>query len=330
MPARKSRPVLYEMIRDAQRGKARSLAQLPPSRPVEEAAPAPAAREDGPPAQQRTARASVAVVSPTALGPSREPELQFPVSLESGEVPSGHSPEGAPAAAWGAPLDASFDAAPALFEWRVSRAPSLRVALAAGWPGITIVAAGVFCLLCVAYFAGAASQRGSAAAPAMDQDAELNAALLQPATPTKLAPERSAPASPAAPPQRTAVDEPPKAQPVEPLPAPAKAEELPTPQVALHRGYFYLVVQHFPKNKRQSAEEAARYLSEAQIPCALHIGKDIRLIATERFDLGAKDSAARRDQQQRVDALKRRVRDVGKKYVDRGYAFDNCYVFEAK
>lgn len=330
MPIRKSRPVLYEMIRSSQRGRNRaggapqSRTTIEPQKPsVPETSPAPTEAPT-------VAKAPVSTVSPTTPE-TLQPTLEYPSRPESSYATTEIDDD-----ADAMEADDAFEPTEAekLFDWRVRHDPTLRVAFSLGWPGIAISTVGLMVLLFVAFFAGTSFERGRGAP---SDDSNLDLTVLTEPPPAKPRVERPAghdatpPANntPATRTQTPVETQKPTASESKPPPV-TEEEEAPPPQVALHRGYFYLVVQHFPKSRRQAADDAARFLTESQIPCALSIGKDIRLIATERFDLNTKDAAVRRDNQQRVDALKRRVRDLGKKYSDQGYAFDNSYVFEAK
>ncbi len=90
------------------------------------------------------------------------------------------------------------------------------------------------------------------------------------------------------------------------------------------RDQYYLVIQHFRKSEREAAERAGRFLEASGIRCALLIGADVRLIATEPFDKGSRSADTRKREEQRSEGLKRQIRELGKQYNREGggYVFD--------
>ncbi len=114
------------------------------------------------------------------------------------------------------------------------------------------------------------------------------------------------------------------------------AADRPPPRVTLHRGYDYVIVQHFGK-KRKDATGVARFLREQGIECALLDGRDIRLVVTEPFLTRQADKAAARAERQRADKLMRRIRQLGRELAKQwaaqgrpGYTLDGCYLYEIK
>lgn len=112
-------------------------------------------------------------------------------------------------------------------------------------------------------------------------------------------------------------------QPPTGAPAPAAA---PAPEeVDLLRGYHYVVVQYFPISKQQAADDAAWYLMQNGVPCAILAGKDLRLIASEGFLIRQDDARAGRREQQRADRLVTRIKELGKAYrLQGGYDFSGA------
>lgn len=102
---------------------------------------------------------------------------------------------------------------------------------------------------------------------------------------------------------------------------PPKAPDAPVFEA--QRGMYYIVIQHFPKGHRTDAERAGAFLKANGIDCALLTGADLRLIATDAFDRDNKNAETRKRELQRIEGLKRQVRELGKQYArDGGYAFD--------
>ena len=115
-----------------------------------------------------------------------------------------------------------------------------------------------------------------------------------------------------------------------------KPEETPIqtrPRVTLQRGYTYIVVQHFNKNRqRADAEAAALFLRTQGIECAILEGPDIRLVTTTGFLIEQDDHAAAQAQQRLANQLQERIKQLGQQYNrelarqgKRGYSFTDCY-----
>lgn len=107
------------------------------------------------------------------------------------------------------------------------------------------------------------------------------------------------------------------------------------PQITLTRGCHYVIVQHFGA-KRDDALEAARFLQERGVPCALLPGKDIRVVATEPFLIRQTDTAAAQRERQRAERLLQRIRQIGLEFEKHRraqnkatYRLDGPYLFEA-
>ena len=105
----------------------------------------------------------------------------------------------------------------------------------------------------------------------------------------------------------------------------------PATTVTLQKGYHYIVVQHFPKSRRADAEEAALFLQDNGIPCALQTGSDIRLVVTEPFQIDQGNQAAVRTEQRRANALLEQIRKLGQQFNSLrlqnglgGYTFSGC------
>ena len=96
-------------------------------------------------------------------------------------------------------------------------------------------------------------------------------------------------------------------------------------RVELTPGYSYVVAQYFRKRDEEAARNAGAFLGERGVACALLYGKDIRLVALQRFDTTSEDAAQRRRETKRADELIRRIKELGKEYfrVD-GYDFQGC------
>ena len=116
-------------------------------------------------------------------------------------------------------------------------------------------------------------------------------------------------------------------------PAPASPS-----QVTLQKGYHYVVVQHFNKNRQQAdAIAAARFLRDNGVPCATLPGADIRLVATQPFLVNQTNAAAARNERDRADRLLERIRQLGQQYNkdllkqgQKGYTFSQCYLYLIK
>jgi hypothetical protein len=113
---------------------------------------------------------------------------------------------------------------------------------------------------------------------------------------------------------------------------PKEPETAATPTVALQKGYTYIIIQHFNKNKRADAEAAAEFLRTQGIASALLMGGDIRLVATEAFLIEQRDAAAAERERRRAGQLQQRIKELGRQYDKRlreagepSYSFAECY-----
>jgi hypothetical protein len=198
------------------------------------------------------------------------------------------------------------------FEFRNGR---LRVNL--GWTGLSSAAVGLVLLLLISFQAGG---RFHAITPStIDGEAELNRILAGPADPSVLelpaserraSPRRIATAEDNA----TAEDD-----------ADSASDAPGTSGATLTPGRHYVIVQYFPNSRQRDAEKAAAFLSESGVPAAVFTsGPDIRLIALEGFWIDQPDGRAGALEQKRCDALKSRIRELGKEYARQGggYALD--------
>jgi len=104
----------------------------------------------------------------------------------------------------------------------------------------------------------------------------------------------------------------------------------PRPVVELPRGYHYVVVQHFPKRRRDHAEKAAQFLMEHGLPCALLPGPDIRLVIAEPFLIRQDDKEAAARERRRGEEMVRRVKELGKLYRRHGYSFAGAALREIR
>lgn len=110
------------------------------------------------------------------------------------------------------------------------------------------------------------------------------------------------------------------------------AESQRSPTVALQKGNTYIVVQHFSKNRRADAEAAALFLQNQRVPCALLVGNDIRLVATEAFLVDQRDKAAAERERRRLGTWLQQIKELGRQYDkmlrEQGkpsYTFSECY-----
>ncbi|MDX2197610.1 MAG: hypothetical protein SF069_01405 [Phycisphaerae bacterium] len=137
----------------------------------------------------------------------------------------------------------------------------------------------------------------------------------RPADPVEDQPLRTRPdpAPVAAPPANPRVAEqsepPPSAPPAAPV---VKATEF-SPEV----GKFYVIAQHFPKDKRADAERALAFLVGKGVPAVLLTSKEskeYRLACTTPFDTA-----------KATESLIAEVKRHGTAYVENGYNFGGCY-----
>jgi hypothetical protein len=133
------------------------------------------------------------------------------------------------------------------------------------------------------------------------------------------------------------------AEAIEPTAVPAQLEShkspaaIPPPEpapaaFAFREGYHYVVVQHFPAAHLLTAQHAARFLQSRGIDCIIERGKDVQLIAKEAFSLREDDKRAAEAEKKRCEALKARIRELGKEFSQQQrnagqpeYAFEQCY-----
>lgn len=100
------------------------------------------------------------------------------------------------------------------------------------------------------------------------------------------------------------------------------------PKAQFQKGHHYVVIQHFRKSEREAAREAAEFLQTHGVGCFLDDRSvDLRLIATEPFLIDQEDAAAAREQKQRCEQLKQKIKQIGRDYVrtkPNGYTFRDC------
>lgn len=109
-----------------------------------------------------------------------------------------------------------------------------------------------------------------------------------------------------------------------PAPPPSEPVQWDT---TLQKGRHYVVVAHYKKSDLALAQHAAAFLQERGIPCIIHeIRNAYMVVATQPFLINQKDAPARKAQQARADEFKRRIRALGKEHSrGSGNAFDQCY-----
>lgn len=83
----------------------------------------------------------------------------------------------------------------------------------------------------------------------------------------------------------------------------------------LASGFYYVVVQYFPRSERAAAEAAQQFLQARGVECRVLARRaDLVLVATQPFTSEAQ-----------AENLKRRIRDIGKEYFPIGrYDFRGC------
>ncbi len=196
------------------------------------------------------------------------------------------------------------------------------VSVRLGWPGLAVLAVGAIFVLFVAFQAGARF--------ATTQTGDLADTMPPTAMPIDEPPQDTpAPVAAHRPPRQAEVVTP---RPVEQAPAqsrPAPVErtgETAQPTFEFKRGYHYVVVQHFRRADLNAAQQAASFLHERGVPTELRTGSDVQLIAREPFLINQDDTVARAAERRRCDALKQRIREIGKEYAkEAGYDFKDCY-----
>jgi hypothetical protein len=149
-------------------------------------------------------------------------------------------------------------------------------------------------------------------------DTDNSTPALQPETTVEREPERESAAAGGA-----------AAQPSEPA--------APRPQVELQKGYHYIIVQHLGLGQDAAAADIARYLKDHGVPCATLTGRDIRVVAIERFLISQDDRAASKREKQRADKMLTHVREIGAqmnrdwaKVGRKGYTLSGAYLYEFK
>jgi hypothetical protein len=194
---------------------------------------------------------------------------------------------------------------------------------------LTVLIAGMIVLLLVAFVAG---RRYESIHPSTFTPANFTLATDQDAdTQARLAPENDAASD-----QQTAAGPPGTDESSGQADGEATGRASPTPsQVTLQKGYHYVVVQHFNKDRQQpDAIAAAKFLRDNGVPCAILPGADLRLVATQPFLINQTDAAAGRNERARADRLLERIRQLGQQYNKdllkqgkKGYAFSQCYLY---
>ena len=116
------------------------------------------------------------------------------------------------------------------------------------------------------------------------------------------------------------------------LTKPKDPEPAQPPTVTLQKGYTYIIVQHFSKNKRGDAEAASEFLRGQGVNTALLVGNDISLVATESFLIEQRDAAAAERERRRLVQLQQRIKELGRQYDKElrarnlpSYTFSECY-----
>jgi hypothetical protein len=193
-----------------------------------------------------------------------------------------------------------------------------RLLIDLAWPGITATALLAIVLLALAFQAGKRYVKPAESVPAAQKVAAVNPA--DPAAPVR---RESAPISAAVPSHRP----PEKAQTptvparaAEPPPAPAPAAEpaddqTNQPAYAFKPNYHYVVVQYFPLEHKEVASDAVRFLQANGVDAVIVPKKsDVEVIATQPFLLKQKDRNAQIAAQKACDALKERIRTLGREF----------------
>lgn len=324
MANRRTRPVLYELVRRRQLGG--ESARLRSTPPV--AAP--------PAAPVSPATSSSAPAPTTTAPPSSTPEFSAPHANSSTPTPTRESflprlirPH------WAAGADRKT---PGVTGW-LSGIPLPYLIL-----GVVIAA---FLLLIgiqlVRYMTGGSSAGNPPAqGPSTGETAhdESPAAPLTPQPPAgrrsgvATAPRRGGNSSPAQPPDGPSGGadvnlpprvQPPKRDPKETQPTEPGPDSTPPAAFQFEVGRTYIVLQHFEKAKKSAADQAAEFVRAKGVPCTVVEGRDVRLIATEPFLLDPKDPAAHNREKQRLEQFKQSIRRIGKEYAQHGYTFNDCH-----
>ena len=186
------------------------------------------------------------------------------------------------------------------------------------WPGITASAVMAVVLLGLAFQAGKRSA-ASAEPGYVEQTADAGtpepAAALLP--PELRPPPRDLPAP--RPAERVQVPVAPAPRAAEPQPAAAPPEPPPErenqPAFSFEPGYHYVVVQHFRLEHKDAAFDAARFLQANGVDAVVVVKKaDVEVVATTPFLLKQDNRAARAAAQKACDALKEKIRTLGREF----------------
>ncbi len=189
------------------------------------------------------------------------------------------------------------------------------------WPGITATALMVVVLLGLAFQAGKRSAASAEPDP-IEQTVEQTIAAAAPDPASLLPPELRPPARdlPAPrPAERVQVPVAPAPRAAEPRPEPAPPEPPPQqetqPAFSFQPGYHYVVVQHFRLEHKDAAFDAARFLQANGVDAVVVVKKaDVEVVATTPFLLKQDNRAARAAAQKACDALKEKIRTLGREF----------------
>lgn len=280
MAGRKSRPVLYEIVRSQDRARQKSWFKRPETARKE--SPPKSAPQSTPPPKPQT--------PPPPAAPT--PPANTPAYTQTSRPPS-----------------------PGMI-----RLAGGRLHLTLGWPSLTVLLFGVIFILVVTFQAGIryAQQLPPTIDGSEETPAQL-AAETEPPTESSTdwaAHRYRNPAHVAAP---TADDNPSQNTPATPDANPTRSQTPQPPAFSFKDGYHYVIIQFFPKSKLDDARQAAEFLQSQGVPCVIQDAKrDIRLIAREPFLIDQEDRAASRAEKQRAETLKKRIRELGKEYMRSG------------
>ena len=170
------------------------------------------------------------------------------------------------------------------------------------WPGITATALMVVVLLGLAFQAGKRSAASAEPDP-IEQTVEQTIAAAAPDPASLLPPELRPPARdlPA-----------PRPEPAPPEPPPQQENQ---PAFSFQPGYHYVVVQHFRLEHKDAAFDAARFLQANGVDAVVVVKKaDVEVVATTPFLLKQDNRAARAAAQKACDALKEKIRTLGREF----------------
>lgn len=295
MAGNKQRPVLYEVAKLARRslGQKPKPAEPPATPPAEKAAPAPS----------------------RSLRPTPTPPAPPVVEDAPRETPKAAPPVRQPPTPSVPPPRSELDRG--LGEDEPSNVVlHLRLTM----PMIALGVAGVLLVLWITFQAGrrfehgggatAAEPAGGAVAMAPDRPAVRDSGRQEPPmeTPPSAAQRSDSPASSDS--------------------ATADADRGQPERVQLQSGFHYLIVQHFRKRDRQSAEQAAQFFLSKGLRVGLLTGEDILLVVDDPFLIDQDDRASKSREESRAEALRAHVRELGREYhAQTGmYNFANCYL----